>query len=308
MVMTASQISARSKPLISVCVCTYKRPIQLGRLLECLARQAANDLFEFSVIVVDNDICQSARDVVKSHSDLGITITYGVEPQQNIALARNATVAMATGALVAFIDDDEEPTDDWLRQLYEVLVVYGVDGVLGPVIPKLAENAPRWALRGGIFRKRTFKTGDIVRWAGAGAGNVLIKREVLLEVDGPFRAQFGAGGEDQDFFRRSISRGRVFVWAAEALCYEPVPPERTKVMFQLRRALLRGKMSLGGPGADRGGTLKSLLAVPTYALTLPVCLIMGSHIFITQLVRMFDHVGKLLAICGVDVVGDKYIT
>jgi hypothetical protein len=35
---------------------------------------------------------------------------------------------------------------------------------------------------------------------------------------------------------------------------------------------------------------------------------MGSPVFVTCLVRSFDHLGKLLASCGIDLVGDKYIT
>jgi hypothetical protein len=105
-----------------------------------------------------------------------------------------------------------------------------------------------------------------------------------------------------------MSGGRVFVWSAEAVCYEPIPPERTKVSFQLRRALLRGKVALGGPEGNRRGLLKSVIAVSAYAVTLPVCLIMGSHVFVTQLVRSFDHLGKLLAACGIDLVGDNYIS
>lgn len=307
--MKVSETLTQPRPLISVCVCTYKRPIQLNQLLKCLAQQVTNGLFDFSIAVVDNDLCQSALSVVESCAHhLGIPIAYSVEPRQNIALARNACVAMATGVLVAFIDDDEEPSEDWLRQLYEVLVRYGVDGVLGPVLPRFEDDAPQWAVNGSIFKRRAFETGHVVPWTAAGAGNVLIKREVLRDVDGPFRPQFGAGGEDQDFFRRSISLGHVFVWSAEALCHESVPPERTKVVFQLRRALLRGKMSLGGPGGGHYGLLKSLIAIPFYALTLPVCLMMGSHVFVTQLVRAFDHAGKLLAAFGLDVVGDKYIS
>ena len=105
-----------------------------------------------------------------------------------------------------------------------------------------------------------------------------------------------------------MSLGRVFAWSAEAVCHEPVAPERTKVVFQLRRALLRGKMALGGPGGNWRSILKSAIAVPVYVVALPVCLMMGSHVFVTSLVRCFDHLGKLLATCGVDLVGDKYIS
>jgi hypothetical protein len=35
---------------------------------------------------------------------------------------------------------------------------------------------------------------------------------------------------------------------------------------------------------------------------------MGSHVFVTYLVRSFDHLGKLLATCGIDLVFDRYVT
>jgi|SRR5208283_3120524 len=299
----------RPTPLISVCVCTYQRPGQLKQLLQCLNQQVTNGLFNFSIVVVDNDAGQSARSVVGLWAEcLNVPIVYGVEPRQSIALARNASVGMATGSFVAFVDDDEEPSTNWLRRLYEVLIEYGVDGVIGPVVPRFEESAPFWAVHGDVFRRPTFETGQIIHWRASATNNALVKREVLLELDGPFRPQFGAGGEDQDLFRRAMSRGRVFVWSGEAVCYEPVPPERTKVAFQLRRALLRGKIALRGPEGRGRGLLKSALAVAGYAVALPVCLALGSHVFVTQLVRSFDHLGKLLAACGIDLVGDKYIS
>jgi hypothetical protein len=105
-----------------------------------------------------------------------------------------------------------------------------------------------------------------------------------------------------------MERGRVFVWSSDAVCHEVVPPERTRIRFQLRRALLRGKISVRGHRANWGGILKSAIALPLYAATLPLCLVMGSHIFVTYLIKTFDHLGKLLASCGIDVVGNEYIT
>jgi succinoglycan biosynthesis protein ExoM len=281
----------------------------LEQLLQCLNRQATRGAFNFSIVVIDNDASESARSVVELWAGrLCIPIAYGVEPQQNIALARNASVAMATGELVAFVDDDEEPSSNWLGRLYEVLIKYGADGVIGPVLPRFEESAPSWAVKGGVFQRPTFETGEFIHWRAAATNNALVKREVLLELDGPFRSEFGAGGEDQDLFRRAMLRGRVFVWSAEALCHEPVPPERTKVAFQLRRALLRGKQALRGPGGSWRGIIKSAIVLPMYAVLLPVCLVMGSHVFVTYLIKSFDHLGKLLATCGIDLVGDKYIT
>ncbi|MCZ2153909.1 MAG: glycosyltransferase family 2 protein [Bryobacterales bacterium] len=305
----ASNTLGRPELSITVCICTYQRTELLQHLLRCLEKQTTKGLFKYSIVVVDNDTRQSARDVAASAaSRMRVPVAYGVEPRQNIALARNACVSMATGDFIAFIDDDEEPAGDWLCSLYETLVEYGADGVVGPVFPKFEENAPAWAVKGQVFHRPNFRTGEVVHWSIMGTGNLLCKREVLQELGGPFDSRLGAGGEDTDFFRRAVSRGRVFVWSASALCHEFVRPERTRVGFQLRRALLRGKIALCGPAGSWSGILKSAIAVPLYAVALPVCLVMGSHVFVTCLVRAFDHLGKLLATCGVDVVGDKYLT
>jgi succinoglycan biosynthesis protein ExoM len=295
-------------PLISICICTYRRSQLLEQLLGKLDAQMTKGAFRFSIVVVDNDVRESARGVVEACTKrLKVPIEYRTETQQNIALARNASVAQANGELVAFIDDDEEPLDDWLLRLYETLLAYRADGVLGPVLPKFEENAPNWAVKGQVFQRPGFKTGTVIPWRITGTGNVLIKREVLLESDGPFNPQLGAGGEDTDFFRRAMTRGRVFVWSAEAVCYEYVPPERMRVAFQLRRALLRGKVAARHGKSKWGGIVRSGVAVVVYAMVLPVCLLAGSHIFVTYLVKSFDHLGKLLASCRIDLVGDKYI-
>jgi len=93
---------------ISVCVCTYKRPLFLQRLLDELREQETNGLFTYSIVVADNDHLQSAKAVVEGfEAASNIPIIYCVEPRQNIALARNKTIENAEGDFVALIDDDE---------------------------------------------------------------------------------------------------------------------------------------------------------------------------------------------------------
>src|SRR2546425_8151119 len=103
------------RPHISVCICTYKRPELLKRLLEDLGRQDTDGLFTYSIVVADNDDAQTAETVV---SEFGVAssipITYCVQPHRNIALTRNKAVENAGGDFIAFIDDDEFPTERWL--------------------------------------------------------------------------------------------------------------------------------------------------------------------------------------------------
>ena len=55
-----SKAMVNDKPHISVCVCTYKRLDYLKRLLRELDGQDTNDLFTYSLVVVDNDPLASA--------------------------------------------------------------------------------------------------------------------------------------------------------------------------------------------------------------------------------------------------------
>lgn len=300
-----------SRPHICVCVCTFKRPALLADLLTGLLSQKTDALFSFSVVVVDNDSRESGRETVERFqcNHPGI-IQYFIEPTQNIALARNRGVAHATGNLVAFIDDDEVPPEGWLLSLYGALIKFKADGVLGPVKPRYDVAPSEWALKAGIFDRpnsQDYQTGLVLHWGQTGTGNVLMQRSALELIDGPFRREFGSGGEDIDFFRRLMDQGNVFVWCAEAVAYETVPAERTQIYFQLKRALLRGKASLRTPSGNPFGILKSLAACVVYTLFLPFSLVVGRHVFLKYLVKNCDHLGKLLAFFRINLVREKYV-
>jgi hypothetical protein len=51
--------------------------------------------------------------------------------------------------------------------------------------------------------------------------------------------------------------------------------------------------------------LKSVIAVPAYALALPLLLLAGHHYFMRYLVRLADHVGRLLASVGLNPVTER---
>jgi hypothetical protein len=51
--------------------------------------------------------------------------------------------------------------------------------------------------------------------------------------------------------------------------------------------------------------LKSLIAVPAYALALPVLLLAGHHYFMKYLVKLADHAGRLLASVGLNPVTNR---
>jgi glycosyltransferase involved in cell wall biosynthesis len=295
-------------PHISVCICTYKRPAFLKRLLEELRVQETDGLFTHSIVVVDNDCLRSAESVVSDFSaESNLPIKYDTQPQQGIALTRNKAVENATGDFLAFIDDDEFPVKNWLLTLFNICEEYKVDGVLGPVKRHFDEQPPKWILKSELFVRPVNPTGSIVNWKEARSGNVLVRRSVFEDGTPPFRPEFRSG-EDLDFFRRMIEKGHAFVWSADAVAYEVVPPSRWKRTYLLRRALLRGATARLQPTCGPLSIAKSAIAVPAYAAALPLALVLGHHRFMTLLVKLCDHLGKLLAVLHINPIKEPYVT
>jgi len=299
---------ANSVKHISVCVCTYKRPQLLKCLLSKLVVQDTNGLFTFSIVVADNDHLRSAEPLVSEFSALSsVHVLYCAEPQQSIALARNKCIQNASGEFVAFIDDDEFPSEYWLLNLFNTCEKYQVDGVLGPVMRHFDDEPPKWLLKSSLYKRPRHPTGFVVGWMEARTGNVLLRKRLFTPDGQPFKPEFRAG-EDQDFFRRMITEHHVFIWCDEAVVYELVPPGRWKATVILRRALLRGATARLQPTCSTMSMAKSVIAVPVYTVALPVALLCGFHRFMTLLVKLCDHLGKLLAALNINVVKEPYVT
>jgi glycosyltransferase involved in cell wall biosynthesis len=289
---------------ISVCICTYKRREMLRRLLMRLGEQRTKDEFTFSIVVADNDGVASARSVVSESAPHGIAVKYIVEPERSIARARNAAIREATGDFVAFIDDDEEPSSDWLLGLFEFARRSGADGVLGPVLPQFTAPPPEWVARGKFFDRASLPSGTWLEWNQTRSGNALLRRDIFQDSANAFSVQYDRGGEDVDWFRRMIAKGLRFVWCAEAIVHETIPLERVCRRYLMRRALARGY----APYNQGWVIAKSILAVPLYMLMLAASFPIGQHLFMRYLVRLCDHLGRICARCGIDVIGSGYVT
>ena len=293
---------------ISVCICTYKRPTYLKRLLGEMEKQLTENLFSFSIVVVDNDYDQSAKEIVTAFkNNSSLDVDYCIEPEQNIALARNKAVENAVGDFIAFIDDDEFPSEKWLLSLYNAINRYNSDGILGPVLPHFQEDPPKWVLNGCLFDRPTHPTGHVLEWRNTRTGNALLRRQLFTSGHGWFDPAFGSGGEDRDFFRRKIKEGKVFVWSNEAQVFETVPAARWKRTVLTKRALLRGKIALNSTDSGPASILKSACAIAVYTICLPLFFVVGHHVFMKYLIKDCDHLGKVLAFFGIDWVKEKYV-
>lgn len=298
--------SRGNKDHIGVCICTFKRPQLLARLIRKFEVQETGSAFRFSLHIVDNDPMMSAKKTVGGLArNLHFPVTYDNEPIQNIALARNRAVRSAEGDLLAFLDDDELPCDDWLIRLYMSLRTAGVAGVLGPVKPFFPPGAPAWLARSRICDRPSHLSGTVLNYLQTRTGNVLIDRRIIESEDAPFPAEMGrTGGEDIAFFRKMIGRGHTFIWCEEAPVYEMVLPERFKRAYYIQKNIRMG--GLTGAKLDNLGLgigkyrllLISLFATVGYGFLSAVGIFIGQHIFMRYLTKTLYHLARIAGVLG----------
>jgi glycosyltransferase involved in cell wall biosynthesis len=233
-------MTTQNLPKVSVCVCTYQRPKLLAELLDSLASQTFS-LDKFEVIVVDNDQTASARSVVdeavSQHPML--RILYDIEPTQGISYARNRTVKIASGELLAFIDDDEVASENWLLALTQTLDTCNADVVLGPVITVYPTGTLAWVKESRFFERQRYETGLHRDSDIGGTGNALIKSiAIKSRRPQPFsEALARSGGEDHDLMKWLEGQGAKLVWCDTAEVHETLPLARQSPSFIFERGL-----------------------------------------------------------------------
>lgn len=232
------------KPEISVCVCAFRRPTDLRRLLESLIAQVASTP-AFEVVVVDNDAAQSSAEVVREFVDARVPVRYFVEPEQNIARARNRSLAEARADLVATIDDDEFADPAWLQELHGTLETFHADAVFGPVHARFTEAPPRWVVDGCFFDYKVIPSGEPMPLDSTRTSNALVKRSAFPDDGNVFDEKLGlTGGSDTDLFRRMQISGACMLAAEYAVVFESVPAERVTLKWLAARWFRYGTQRL----------------------------------------------------------------
>jgi succinoglycan biosynthesis protein ExoM len=292
---------------ICVCICTFKRPARVGALLRTLGEQVTAGEFAMSVVVCDNDSARSAEaSVMDAAATLSFPVIYCVEPEQNIARARNRALRHSAGDFIAFIDDDEIPPCDWLLTALRACHAHRADGVLAPVRPFFEHAPPSWLLKGRFCERPEHLTGHELSWRETRTGNVLLRRALIEGSVEPFDTDYGNGGEDTAFFKRLMASGARFVWCNEAPVHEVVPPDRCERRYFLKRAVLRGQNETRLTNV--ASVCKSVVAVPLYIAALPFVMFAGQHWVMHVGIRLCDHAGKLAGVLGFKPLGKKYLT
>lgn len=207
-------------PYVSVVVPTRARPEFLHNCLESLLRvDYPNDRYE---IIVVEDGTETGEQVAEEMRNRSRTrISYQRIPHSGAATARNVGLQLASGEIVAFIDDDAIAIPTWLQRLVQGLLEQGVAGIGGRVSPEYPER---------VLEARMGKGGDLC-WSSFNAsppkvqevdylpgGNMAFWRRSLLEVHGldTRYTRTGSWREDTDVCLRLRRRGYRLLYDGEA--------------------------------------------------------------------------------------------
>jgi glycosyltransferase involved in cell wall biosynthesis len=111
---------------VSIVICTYNRGPLLERCLDYLQYQTNQN---FEVVVINGPSTDNTNEVLDANKH---KVKIGQNPKPNLSVSRNMGIELSDGDLIAFIDDDAIPFDDWvdslLSEFSEVPLTYAAIG------------------------------------------------------------------------------------------------------------------------------------------------------------------------------------
>ncbi|WP_280662772.1 glycosyltransferase [Sinorhizobium garamanticum] len=238
--MAAINQTSQNPMRIDIAVCTFRRP-EVVQTLRSLAAITVPERAVIRIIVADNDVEPTAKPHVEAlRAEMPFDITYVHCPASNISLARNACLDSSTGDFLAFIDDDETASKEWLTALLEAARATGAEAVLGPVRAGYDSSAPAWMRRGDFHSTRPVWVAGEIRTGYT--CNVLLNLGAPAVIGRRFKLALGkSGGEDTDFFAAVHDAGGTIAFASEAWVHEPVPENRASLSWLSKRRFRSGQ-------------------------------------------------------------------
>jgi len=205
-------------PQVSVVVATRNRPERLQLLLASLTVQTlARPAWEVIVVddASDDGLTEDTLAEAEAEGHLPLRVLRQ-ERQAGPATAREAGWRAAHGTLIAFTDDDCEPTPDWLAAGISAAGQDPGRFVQGRTLPNPRELGSR-----GPYSRTIEVAGPNPHFHTC---NIFYPRELLEAIGGFDVASFGIepGGEDSDLAWRAIAAGAEPVFAADALAFHAV--------------------------------------------------------------------------------------
>lgn len=199
----------KQETTITVAIPTCNRPLDVERCLESLSRVTYP---AWDVLVIDQSDDDETRRIVERFRDAVPGLRYCRMSVKGLTRARNLALELATGEILAFIDDDCVVESGWLGDVAAVVASNpDVPLIFGRVLP--APHDPKECFIPGhdITRERTLRSRPSFVWAGSLMGASMYLRCAVSRKVGPYDVHAGPGAEfnveDRDFAYRHLRAG-----------------------------------------------------------------------------------------------------
>jgi glycosyltransferase involved in cell wall biosynthesis len=193
---------------ISLIICTRDRCQKLARCLHFINEITFEGSWE--LMIIDNgSIDPTAATVEAFRKEFRGEMTYYYEPKSGLGNAHNTGLAVTTGKILAFTDDDCYPSPDFLSKLW---LIFESDQSLGYVTGRIVLHDPQdipTAVNESMA-PLTFPARSFVPIGSVQGANMAFRRQTLLDIGG-FDPLFGPGAlfnaEDIDAAGRASAAG-----------------------------------------------------------------------------------------------------
>ena len=292
---------------IAVCVGTHNRPDLLIKTLHSLVGLEVPNNTDITIIVIDNNRVDTSEQVVlKLKQRSKFDLLYIVEEEIGIVHMRNRALIEASrisATHLAFIDDDEIASTNWIKELYDALIRYEAQVVQGTTQRIIPEDTPNWLTKYNILQLNSHSTGQIR--TSAGTRNVLFDLKFINQNNLRFNPVFNfMGSSDSFFFHQAYLKGAKIVWVDEARVKEILSKNRIDVGWIIQRSFRMGvtdfemKKQLGAYFSIFNSLLIYILCLFLFAIVIILSLPFNRSISLKLFLQVAKAAGFIYKMAG----------